>query len=801
MIDPDSINTVRVGELPPADFNLTDNLPHEIGTELKRGTIEQLADVIGAHLGASDSLAFNPTTVTDGGTLPETTSNEWMLVGKGTFSNVGGGDDIITTEELNALTSNGSYWSLAVQIPINVELAGITQNIRSGYTQTTPSEDAVYNAIANILTNITELSTDDIDNNSEVDGGNVTEALNNLLINSGFNSVASAYVESNGNNSTAQIGNSRKAYLTIDAALDALPSTGGIIKIGLGSFLSPTPSKIKDNTKFFGSGKPYPNMTVTYIDEFTKPTITSPTAMIGGTILQGLFNLNNKNNIEIHDLGVDTGKTWIDANNGGVALDALRTCIQNPLLPNSSVLPAKGIVVSNVSTLCYSATALVHAMLIENTVGAKISNVSTYFGYHGLVIKSTGTNVNGCYSLGHDGEGVIIKADTYSYSSDINVNNIYISSISAFDGGGLMIDGGSGTIQRVNISNANIEFTKYGITDTYNTGIDGINLNNISVYKTQGNGIYFNDSSKNVVISNVNQDNTISGNGVEIQSKPGCEKTLINVHTKNSSQYGIYLTGGTGSIKVNNLSSENDVSGIVISGNIYGHTVKSNSVFTGTLTLDTGNINGKNFASSVGASNSIGSGSAFYFDNNLSSTSKRFLTVQMNALNGLDFWEFNGSTSTWTNTGTKINSNGSITVGNLSGSGNRMTLSEPDGTQIPGDIAPTSGTYTPASAGGATWALCYWSKVGKIVTLSLNASYVSAGASSSVNINFPYPSGLNDKNNISEIRGNGSYGIGDTLRNSMVLKGTTSASNGQIVLGSVVAATYVLSGSITYETN
>lgn len=147
MINPDEITTVRVGELPPAPFELTDNVPHEIGDALFRGTVQQLADVIGDYLGAFSGLAFNPTTVVDGGNLPATSTNEWMLVGKGTFHNVGGGSDIVTTEELNAITSNGTYWTLAVEIPINVELAGITQNIRSGYTETTPSENAVFLAL------------------------------------------------------------------------------------------------------------------------------------------------------------------------------------------------------------------------------------------------------------------------------------------------------------------------------------------------------------------------------------------------------------------------------------------------------------------------------------------------------------------------------------------------------------------------------------------------------------------------------------------------------------------------------
>ncbi len=151
MIDPLITDTIRVGQLPPATFGLTDKIPHEIGEDLKQGTIQQLADTIGEYLGGVGGLAFNPNTVQDGGTLPVTTINEFMLVGKGTFHNVGGNPDIVTTEELNVVTSNGSFWSLAVEIPINVELAGITQNIRSGYLQTTPSEDAVFNALSDKL--------------------------------------------------------------------------------------------------------------------------------------------------------------------------------------------------------------------------------------------------------------------------------------------------------------------------------------------------------------------------------------------------------------------------------------------------------------------------------------------------------------------------------------------------------------------------------------------------------------------------------------------------------------------------
>ena len=486
-----------------------------------------------------------------------------------------------------------------------------------------------------------------------------------------------AYVDANGNNATAVLGNIRKPYSTIDSALDALPNTGGTVKIGSGTFNAPTLSKIKDNVKFIGSGKPYPNMVTTYIDEFTKPTITSPTKLVGGTILNGKFDLNNKNNIEVSNLGVDAGKLWIDANNGGVALDAFRTSTQNALVPNSSVPPAYGIVVDNVSALCYSSGALIHSILIENTIDAKISNISTYFGYHGLVIKSKGTNVDNVESYGHSGEGVIIKADTYSYSSDININNVFISSIGDFDGGGLMVDGGSGKLQRVNISNLTVAYTTFGVTDTFNSNIDGVNLNNISVYKTQGSGVYFGATSKNITLNNIQQDGTIAGSGIELHSSLGFNKTISNSSTKNSAYYGFYLVGGTGNIQVNNLSSISDVSGIALSGNVYGANVNSTSTLTGTLTLNTGNINAKNIASVIGASDTIGLGSAIYFDNNLSNSSKRFFVPQMNASNGLDFWQFNGTD--WVNTGTKINVNGSINVGNLTGTGTRTVVADASG--------------------------------------------------------------------------------------------------------------------------
>jgi hypothetical protein len=150
MIDPNSTNTIRVGELPIEPFSLTDNIPHEVGTELKRGTVQQLSDFIATVIEVTGGVGFRAVTVTDGQTLPTTTQQEFILVGKGTYFNVSGGDTIVLTEELNALVSNGSFWFVGVEIPVNVELAGITQFVREGFQTTAPSEDAVFGALENL---------------------------------------------------------------------------------------------------------------------------------------------------------------------------------------------------------------------------------------------------------------------------------------------------------------------------------------------------------------------------------------------------------------------------------------------------------------------------------------------------------------------------------------------------------------------------------------------------------------------------------------------------------------------------
>lgn len=152
MINPNDITTVRVGELPSSPISLTDNIAHEVGTELKRATVQELSDFLALTLGSVSGVGFRAVNIVDGQTLPVTTQQEFILVGKGTFYNQAGGSTLVCTEELNAIVSNGSYWFIGVEIPIDYTLTGLTQFIRAGFTNTFPSENTIYETLLNYYT-------------------------------------------------------------------------------------------------------------------------------------------------------------------------------------------------------------------------------------------------------------------------------------------------------------------------------------------------------------------------------------------------------------------------------------------------------------------------------------------------------------------------------------------------------------------------------------------------------------------------------------------------------------------------
>lgn len=144
MIDPNTITTIQVNQLIEDIFGLNDNIPHEVNGVLKRGKISDFATFLGGVIGSSSALAFLPINVVDGQTLPNTTTNEWFLAGKGTYHQTGGYSDIVCTKDVNAIVGNSLFWSLGVEVDIPPPKAMISQSITQGVVNYSPSEDAVY---------------------------------------------------------------------------------------------------------------------------------------------------------------------------------------------------------------------------------------------------------------------------------------------------------------------------------------------------------------------------------------------------------------------------------------------------------------------------------------------------------------------------------------------------------------------------------------------------------------------------------------------------------------------------------
>ena len=69
MINPNDITTIRVGELPPNPPTLESKIPHELGTDLKYFTIQQLITFLQPYVGVfqyeTKRLAVNQAYITD----------------------------------------------------------------------------------------------------------------------------------------------------------------------------------------------------------------------------------------------------------------------------------------------------------------------------------------------------------------------------------------------------------------------------------------------------------------------------------------------------------------------------------------------------------------------------------------------------------------------------------------------------------------------------------------------------------------------------------------------------------------
>jgi hypothetical protein len=228
---------------------------------------------------------------------------------------------------------------------------------------------------------------------------------------------------------------------TLKQAVDRLPSSGGVVVLGIGTWTSGYLSGAlisKPNITIRGSGIP------AYNSQFT--------AMTGGTIVLGpLAASSGADHLTVQDLGVDAGQIYINGNNAGTPTDAFAIYNVGQII---GAPPVQSPVIENVSCLGSSTTAPAHCMLLENVNNAYVHNVQTAMNCHGLVLKGTNSKVDTVHARGHAIDSVLVESDVYAPSSQDTLSNITIEPlVSPGDTKGMIVFGKTAPISDTTVSN------------------------------------------------------------------------------------------------------------------------------------------------------------------------------------------------------------------------------------------------------------------------------------------------------------------------------------------------------------
>lgn len=305
-----------------------------------------------------------------------------------------------------------------------------------------------------------------------------------------------------------------KAGQSILQAVNLLPSGGGTVIVPNGTFPSGTTSSpiTTSNVTIIGAGMPIPN--------------SGQTAMLAGSgsIIQGTLLFSGASNITVANLGVDVGDVQNNCTTqDGLVIQPTNDAIASPMLYQISVY--------NVSSLgcdhTFSGAAQQHDIRIEHATGVFESNIYTYNGFYGNVVKAIDANLYGIWTTGAYSNGGIIKSDdTQGISRNVHVygytlknsgcfnlstyggtlSDVTISGLKVLTPGGtcakglwgqIVTDPGTGNpgvINGVKVLDAVID----GATDdaiSFGAGSTNVTINHSTVRNETGNGVIFADTS------------------------------------------------------------------------------------------------------------------------------------------------------------------------------------------------------------------------------------------------------------------------------------------------------------------
>lgn len=163
------------------------------------------------------------------------------------------------------------------------------------------------------------------------------------------------------------------------------------------------------------------------------PTLTAGFAgLTDGTVVEGPFIIT-AHNVAVTKLGCDAGATVCGS---GAAREGL--LVINPGQVEGRD-PWVGIRIEDVISVCKNATAPVHAVLVENVIGAVVRGVRSVYGETGVAGKMRDSVVDDVLARGHSTVAVLDKSDIYAPSLNNKWSNIRCRPITAGDTAGMRL--------------------------------------------------------------------------------------------------------------------------------------------------------------------------------------------------------------------------------------------------------------------------------------------------------------------------------------------------------------------------
>ena len=334
------------------------------------------------------------------------------------------------------------------------------------------------------------------------------------------------YVSPTGNDSTGMRGNSSLPFQTADAAI-AAAQPFDLIRFTTGVFDSPTTEKY--GVKYVGSGEPTYNST------------TKPTALNGGTIFQGPWNVSLPQSW--YNLGIDCGSDYTTAYLDGVPTDAL-------VAYNTS--PQSGFNIDSISTLLPQSNTPNYNIRFEGALDQIcVFNISTFLGQFAFTGKCKNILLNGHTGNSHSYSGCEFKADAGYPVYNCRAFNLNYKNC----GNAVSIESNGGEIRDINVDTLT-SLTGNGATILGTSPITGtINLRN---FNCQGANFAVDSATSNVEISNLVVDGVVTDSyntGAIVVGAFTLASTLKNITGTGTGTWFLVLNGNARLVNVNGASS------------------------------------------------------------------------------------------------------------------------------------------------------------------------------------------------------------------------------------------------------